>query len=243
MAPSGFLFAKMPVHPMSKKPSKPADRVRALLEETGLSPQKLSYAVRPTQLSPGNQITLLRGGEEAYPAMLDAISKAERTVFLETYILASDAIGQRFAEALRERARHGVTVRLIYDAVGGFGLRREFIARLERDGVRVLAYHPIAPWKARFGVTRRDHRKILVVDDAVGFTGGINISDDYIPPGHGGAGWFDVHCRVCGPIVAELSRLFRRVWINEGGALYPPIHTRSVAMWSPASTGGTSGPV
>lgn len=189
------------------------------------------YAVRPKQLRPGNRVRLLRGGAEAFPAMLEAIARARISVCLEVYILRADDTGKRFAEALCERAQNGVAVRLLYDAVGSLGLPRSYLRTLEDSGVEVLEYHPIAPWRAlarrrktagriRGMFSRRDHRKILIVDHRIGFTGGINISDDYIPESQGGGDWFDMHCEVRGPIVNDLERLFRRVWVREGGRLF-----------------------
>jgi cardiolipin synthase len=92
---------------------------------------------------------------------------------------------------------------------------------LRHAGVEVLEYHPILPWKERFVLSRRDHRKILVVDEQIAFTGGINLSRHYVPESQGGAGWHDVHCRIRGPAVLDLAQLFRRVWVREGGTPYP----------------------
>jgi cardiolipin synthase len=169
----------------------------------------------------GNRVTPLIDGAEAFPAMLRAIGAAKRSVCLETYILEDDRTGIRFATALIERAAAGVDVRLIYDAVGGFGVAEAYIDALRTAGVQIVVFHPIAPWRARWSLSRRDHRKILVVDDQVAFTGGLNISDDYAAPDDGGRGWRDTHCELRGPIVADLARSFRRTWLNAGGAPYP----------------------
>ncbi|MCP4247182.1 MAG: phosphatidylserine/phosphatidylglycerophosphate/cardiolipin synthase family protein, partial [bacterium] len=126
-----------------------------------------------------------------------------------------------FSDALRERARAGVAVRIIYDAVGCLNTPGSFFAELQYDGAELIEYRPLRPWHKRFGLNTRDHRKILVVDTAVGFTGGLHISDQYAPKSDGGEGWHDMHCQVDGPIVSDLARLFRRVWIREGGSHYP----------------------
>jgi cardiolipin synthase len=183
-------------------------------------PSRRTYVAKPQLLRSGNQLTLLRGGQHAYPAMLSAIAAAQRSVCLEVYILRSDATGERFARALRERARAGVAVRLLYDAFGSFGLFGTVIRALEEDGVEVVAFHPLTPWKQRFAINQRDHRKILVVDDEVGFIGGMNIGDEYLPTTAGGAGWYDLHCRMRGSIVRDIGRMFRQVWLREGGAYY-----------------------
>lgn len=194
--------------------SRPPERGNA-----SLGPSRL--ALWPRTLRTGNQLTVLRGGQEAFPAMLEAMAAAEKSVCLETYILEADAVGERFADVMCARAEAGVAVRLIYDAIGCLGLPQSYLQRLRHAGVEVLEYHPILPWKERFVLSRRDHRKILVVDDDTAFTGGINISRHYVPETQGGAGWHDVHCRVRGPVVLDLARLFRRVWVREGGTPYP----------------------
>ena len=193
------------------------------------------YARSPLKWRVGCEVTVLPHGGETYHAMLEAITQAQRTICLETYILASDSTGDRFKLALVERARAGVTVRLIYDAVGSFGISSEWVNDLRAAGIEVLDFNPIAPWRARFNLSHRDHRKILVVDDDVAFTGGINIANDYAPIDEGGAGWRDTHCRVRGPIVRDLARLFRRNWIRSGGTPYPPV-PHSAASETPGTS-------
>jgi cardiolipin synthase len=187
-----------------------------------LPPALVPYARSFMKWRVGNEVTVLRDGGQTYRAMLDAILAAKRTIVLETYILASDSTGDRFKLALVERARAGVTIRLIYDAVGSFGLSGAWVSDLRAAGIDVIEFNPIAPWRAKFNLSHRDHRKILVVDDEVGFTGGLNIANDYASVDDGGAGWHDMHCRVTGPVVKDMARLFRRNWIRSGGKPYPP---------------------
>ena len=185
-------------------------------------PQELQrYARSAARWRPGCEVTVLRDGEETYSAMLAAITHARRTVCLETYILASDRTGDRFKIALVERARAGVQVRVLYDAVGSFGLSSAWLDDLRAAGIEVVEFNPIAPWRARAGLSHRDHRKILVVDDELAFTGGLNVANDYASIGDGGAGWHDMHCRVRGTVVLDLARLFRRTWLRAGGKTYP----------------------
>ncbi|MBI4510903.1 MAG: cardiolipin synthase ClsB [Deltaproteobacteria bacterium] len=181
----------------------------------------LEYVHRPYMLRAGNQVTVLRSGREAYPAMLEAIAGAKRIVHLETYILRSDATGRLFGEALKERASAGVAVRLMYDAVGSLGISDDFVGDLHRAGVTIVEYRPIAPWRPRWGLSRRDHRKILTIDDGVAFTGGLNLGNEYSPRENGGDGWHDVHVRVEGPCALELARIFRKTWIRAGGSPFP----------------------
>jgi cardiolipin synthase len=191
---------------------------------TATLPRALAvYSKTPQRWRPGCGVEVLRDGEAAFPAMLDAISKATKSILLETYILVADRTGNRFKEALSARATAGVAVRLIYDAVGSFGLADAFLKDLRDAGVEIIGFNPIALWRQRFRLSHRDHRKILVVDDAIAFTGGINISDDYAPASLGGVGWHDMHCRVTGPIVLDMARMFRRTWHRIGGTKFSPI--------------------
>jgi len=188
---------------------------------------KLPQSLRPYARSAlkwriGCEVTVLRDGAQTYHAMLEAIAAAKRSIVFETYILASDNTGDRFKLALVERARAGVTIRLIYDAVGSFGISSDWVDDLRAAGIEVIAFNPIAVWRRRFNLSHRDHRKILVVDDEVAFTGGLNIADDYASVEEGGVGWHDMHCQVRGPIVRDLARLFRRNWLRSGGAPFPP---------------------
>jgi cardiolipin synthase len=194
------------------------------------------YARSAVRWRIGCEVLVLRDGGETFGAMLAAISTAKDSVCLETYILAADHTGDRFKLALIERARAGVKVRLIYDAVGSFGLPDSWLDDLRRVGVEVIDFNPISPWRARFRLSHRDHRKILVVDNAIAFTGGLNIANDYASVADGGLGWHDMHCQVRGPIVLDLARLFRRNWIRAGGTIYPPTPVPSQAR----GAGGTS---
>ncbi len=168
----------------------------------------------------GNVVTLLRDGAEAFPAMLEAIAGARRQVLLEMYWFDSDRAGRRFAEALASAAQRGVEVGVIYDSVGSFGANSEMFTDLEASGVQVLEYNPVLPWSRRFRfdrLTRRDHRKILVVDGQVGFTGGINLADAWLPEAEDGGGWRDDMVRIEGPAVSGLTRCFHSVWRRQRG--------------------------
>jgi len=180
------------------------------------------YTRNELRWRPGCEVTVLRDGGDTYPAMLEALASARRSICLETYILAADLTGDRFKAVLIERAQAGVAVRVIYDAVGSFGLPGGWVDDLRAAGCQVIDFNPIAPWRRRFRLSHRDHRKIIVVDDAVAFTGGLNISNDYAAVADGGIGWHDMHCRALGPIVLDLARMFRRSWLRAGGAYYPP---------------------
>lgn len=189
----------------------------------------------PETYVPGNEVMVYDDGASCYAAMLEAISAAQQSVHLETYILRSDETGWRFGRALAERADAGVEVAVMYDAVGSLTLSSEFLEFLAGHGVRVVAYHPILPWKKRFGLTKRDHRKILVVDGAVGFVGGMNVADEHLPVEDGGRGWRDTHVRLVGPAAISLDRLFIAEWVGQGGPdlrepFGAPAHTHGVPV-------------
>ena len=186
-----------------------------------LDEQRRAYSASPDDLRPGNHITILRDGLETFPAMLAAIERARRFIHLETYIIESDAIGKRFAEALIRKSREGVTVRVMWDAFGSWFLAPSFARSLREAGIDVIEYRPLRFWRRRTRWSRRDHRKILVADGEVGFLGGINLSMDYAPLDEGGNGWRDTHALVRGPVVADLERLFRFTWLGESGPHYP----------------------
>ncbi len=177
----------------------------------------LRYLTKRERLRPWNRVTPYFSGEEAFAAMLAAISAGKHSVHLEIYIWADDHTGRRFRDVLAERARSGCKVRVIYDALGSFALSDRFLEPLRSAGAVVLPYAPLLPWRRNFGLNQRDHQKILVVDDAVAFAGGLNLTDEYMPVERGGAGWYDTHARVEGLAVRDLAMLFRRTWIKSGG--------------------------
>lgn len=177
-----------------------------------MDPEAARYCPRPERLRPGTRVRLLRDGGEAYPRMLEAIARAERSIFLEMYIFADDAVGQRFARALAQRARDGLDVRVVYDSAGSRDSAREFFGWMRSQGVRVAEFHPLHRLFHGFRFRRRNHRKLLVVDGRVAFVGGLNIGREYAAPRDGGLGWRDTQVELKGPIVADLALMTRYVW-------------------------------
>lgn len=162
-----------------------------------------------------DSVRLLRDGAQAFPAMLDAIASAQREALLEMYWIGDDAVGARFRDALAERARAGVRVCVIYDAVGSMGVTPAWWRPLFAAGGRAVEYHSISPLDPRFRLERvelRDHRKMLVVDGAMGFTGGINLANPWLASPDGGDGWRDDVIQVRGGASQELRSLFYRTW-------------------------------
>jgi cardiolipin synthase len=181
----------------------------------------LAYSRSPERHVGGNRLDPLIDGAEAFPAMLEAIDHARSYVHLETYILADDDVGRLFARALSAKARAGVSVRVLFDSFGSFRLSSSFVRELRESGVEVSEFRPLRKhWFSRLGF-RRDHRKVLVVDGTVGFTGGLNVSSDYASLTYESKGWRDTHVRIEGPLVAELEALFRASWQRSGGSSYP----------------------
>jgi cardiolipin synthase A/B len=160
-------------------------------------------------------VRLLRDGVEAFPAMLDAIARAEREILLEMYWIGADGVGARFRDALAARARDGVKVLVIHDAVGSLGINDAWWHELTSSGGRVAEFHSISPFDPRFRlerIERRDHRKLLVIDGVTGFTGGINLAAPWLTLAEGGAGWRDDMIEVRGEAAQEIRTLFFRTW-------------------------------
>lgn len=170
-------------------------------------------------IKPGNRVTTLLNGDQIFPAMLDAIRHAERTVTLETFIYWSGTIGREFTDALVERAQAGVKVRVLIDWLGSGRIDHKFIQALTDAGVRVEQYHPVQlydPSTIR-QFDHRTHRKVMVVDGKVGFTGGVGIADEWRGNADSPEHWRDNHYRVEGPIVAELEAVFADNWMTTTG--------------------------
>jgi cardiolipin synthase len=168
----------------------------------------------------GNAVRLLKNAAENYPAWLGAITRARTRIHFENYILADDTTGNRFADALIERAQAGVTVRLIYDWLGVFRkASRAFWARLSEGGVDVRCFNP-PRLESPLGWISRDHRKLLVVDGEVGFVSGLCVADLWQgDPARGVEPWRDTGVEIRGPALAEMERSFSRTWSMLGSRL------------------------
>lgn len=182
--------------------------------------------INDTALLAGNRLDILKNGDECYPVMLEAIQGAGRTVALSSFILGNDSWGRRFIDALGDAAARGVEVRVLIDGAGQYYTFPPIGRRLRSRGVpHALFLHSLLPWRMPY-LNLRNHRKILVVDGQVGFTGGMNISAKHAgnPPTAR-----DLHFRVKGPIVAQMVRVFADDWafvtgehLSGGAWLGPP---------------------
>lgn len=161
----------------------------------------------------GNRITALQNGDEIFPAMLGAIRGARETITFETYIYWSGDIGKKFSEALSERARAGVKVHVLLDAVGTGKLDQQALDGMKSAGVEVEKYHPLT-WHTVARMNNRTHRKLLVVDGRIGFTGGVGIADLWAGHAESKDHWRDSHYQLEGPAVAQMQAAFTDNWIK-----------------------------
>jgi len=186
----------------------------------------LMEAVSGKPLVAGNRVTLLIDGPATYEAMFKAIGEASDHINFETYIFENDDVGLRFADLLLQKQRQGVQVNLIYDSVGCASTPADFFQRLRDEGIQTLEFNslnPLAVSRERL-LPHRDHRKILIIDGKIAFTGGVNISGVYskslsggLRDGKGPESWRDTHIQIEGPAVAELQKLFLDTWTREKG--------------------------
>lgn len=189
--------------------------------------ESLMASVSAQPLYRGNRVELLVDGPATYEAMLDAIGSATHHVHLETYIFNDDNVGRRFADALIERSKAGVEVRIIYDSFGSRTASDEFFERMQDGNIELISFHPVNPLDGGnpLDLNVRDHRKILVVDGTIAFTGGINIDRNYssssglVRRTSRRQGWRDTHIAVTGPGVEGFQRLFLHNWMEQEGTL------------------------
>jgi cardiolipin synthase len=167
----------------------------------------------------GNQLTVLRNGDRIFPAMLRAIDNAQRSVDLMTYVYWKGDIATRFADSLSAAAKRGVRVRLLIDAVGGLQIERGLVNRMDEAGVHVEWFRK--PWlNSPLKQNHRCHRKVLVADEEVGFTGGVGIAEEWCGDARNEGEWRDTHVEVRGPAVDGLVAAFAQNWAESGRDLY-----------------------
>jgi len=198
---------------------------------------------------PGNRITALQNGDQIFPAMLEAIRGARESIAFETYIYWSGDIGQQFSDALCERAKAGVKTHVLLDWLGTDKIDAKFIAAMKLAGVELERYHPLR-WYNWSRLNNRTHRKLLVVDGRIGFTGGVGIADEWEGNGRAKDRWRDSHYKIEGPAVAQMQAAFGDNWIKArakvlfGSAYYPELakigHSRAQIFKSSPDEGSES---
>ena len=172
-----------------------------------------------TPFTEGNSITVLRNGDEIFPAMLEAIRGAEQTVDLMTFVYWQGDIAREFAQAMSDRARAGVRVRLLIDALGGRLIEKDLVDDMDDAGVQVEWFRkPLM--KSPFKSNHRLHRKVCVVDGRIAFTGGVGIAEEWCGDARKENEWRDTHLRVEGPAVDGLQSAFIQDWAESGRGLY-----------------------
>ena len=165
----------------------------------------------------GNRIDVLRNGDEIFPAMLEAIEQATQTVDFLTYVYWKGDIAWKFADTLAERARAGIRVRILLDAIGSAAMDKELIARMEDAGCMVERFR-VPNWRI-WQADHRTHRKVLVCDEKVAFTGGVGIAEEWEGDARNPNEWRDTHFRVRGPAVDGLRASFVSHWFDTGNAI------------------------
>ena len=183
-------------------------------------------SVTESPLTRGNKVTLLADGKASYAAMFKALQNAKDHINLESYIIEDDETGRRFADLLLQKQAQGVRVNIIYDSLGSMRTTTAFFQRLRDGGIQVIGFNPINPLEARakWGLTHRDHRKLLIVDGKIAIMGGVNISKVYsstplkrIRNENAPIHWRDTDIQIEGPAVAEFQKMFLDTWQKQKG--------------------------
>lgn len=196
---------------------------------------------------PGNQVDTLLNGDEIFPAMLTAIDSAEQSITFETYIYWEGDVGRDFAQRLAARARAGVSVHVLLDWVGSARMDESMLQTMRDAGVEIERYHP-PHWFELTRINNRTHRKSLVVDGKIGFTGGVGIADKWSGRAQDPDHWRDTHYRVRGPVVAQMQATFMDNWMHTRGRVlhgpkyFPalePVGPSAAQMFMSSPTGGS----
>ena len=207
---------------------------------------EMSTLLGPTIL-PGNRITALQNGDEIFPAMLKAIREAEYTIDFETYIYWSGKTGEAFARALIERVLAGVKVHLMLDWLGSEKMSPQLLKEMTDAGVEIERYHALH-WYSLGKLNNRTHRKVLIIDGKIGFTGGVGIADEWTGDAQDPDHWRDMHFQVEGPVVAQFQTAFLDNWIKTTGRIlngeryFPalrPIGDLKMQMFMSSPAGGS----
>jgi|SRR5665213_133791 len=208
--------------------------------------REMSTLLGPAILT-DNQITALQNGDEIFPAMLRAIRAARYAINFETYIYWSGRAGEQFAEALIERARAGVKVHLMLDWLGSEKMKSQLVTRMKDAGVEVERYHALH-WYSLGKLNNRTHRKVLIVDGKIGFTGGVGIADEWTGHAQDPDHWRDMHFLIEGPVVAQFQSAFLDNWIKTTGRvlngemyfpLLAPLGELKMQMFMSSPAGGS----
>ncbi len=172
----------------------------------------------------GNELQLLGDGHQAYSELMQLLDSAETSIDIEMFILSRDEVGQSIVDLLSQRAREGIRVRLLVDALGSISARFGMLKKLESAGGEVVVFMRMIPIRRRWSTNLRNHRKLIIVDDQFALTGGMNLGRDYMGQGPDEKRWIDTLTLIRGPAVADLIDVFNGDWkfaIGEDGEIEP----------------------
>jgi cardiolipin synthase A/B len=174
--------------------------------------KEITHLLGPPMVA-GNHLVSLLNGDEIFPAMLKAVGEARQTITIEQYIWSPGKVSAQFVEALSERARAGVKVHIVVDGVGSMKLRKADLEPLLKAGAQFERFNR-PRWFKLFKVNHRTHRKIMVIDGKVAFTGGVCMADEWLGNAEGPQVWRDIHFRIEGPVVSQLQAVFMDNWLE-----------------------------
>jgi cardiolipin synthase len=195
----------------------------------------------------GNRFEMLLNGDRIFPSMLEGIRSARKTITFETFIYWSGEIGEQFAQALAEKAREGVAVHVLLDWVGSSKMDKRYLNLLRDAGAQVIQYHK-PHWTGLGRMNDRTHRKLLVIDGLIGFTGGVGIAPEWSGHAQDEKHWRDTHFRVAGPVVGQMQAVFMDNWVKASGNVlhgphyFPHVESQGEGlahMFSSSPSGGS----
>jgi len=177
---------------------------------------RATEAITSTPISPGNRAQILINGDEIFPAFIETIASAQKSVNLLTYVYWHGEIAREIADAICERAEHGIEVNVLFDAVGSAKMGRELTAQIRDAGANLAIFRPPKPYAIR-RLNNRTHRKLCIVDGKIGLIGGVGIADEWTGNAEDPDHWRDTHVRVRGPVVRGLQGAFAENWLEATG--------------------------
>jgi cardiolipin synthase len=199
---------------------------------------KLAHRLGKSPISFASETEALTNGEETFTKIIQALKKAKHHIHLEYYIVRHDEIGQQIKDILIERAKSGVQVRFLYDAVGSWKLSNEYISELHNAGISIIPFFPVKLPYLNNKVNYRNHRKIIIIDGSVGFVGGLNIGDEYLGKNKHFGFWRDTHLYIKGEAVRTLQLIFLQDWYYMTGERYLTSNYLSPDLIDHEQTGG-----
>ncbi|WEG11917.1 cardiolipin synthase [Pullulanibacillus sp. KACC 23026] len=200
----------------------------ALMGEDQSRTLKLAQRLTPFPISFGTETKILTNGEATFKEIMDAIEKAEHHIHMEYYIVRHDELGTKIKDLLVKKAKQGIEIRFMFDAVGSWRLSRHYVEELKEAGAEVVSFFPVKVPLLNHKINFRNHRKIVVIDGKIGFIGGLNIGDEYLGKHPSFGFWRDTHLYVRGEAVESLQTIFLQDWYHmTGTVLTDPIYFKA----------------